>query len=217
MVAVEVLTASETTPGKPPPDPAAITEKVTKALGGDPTVYIARYQIREDRGVQSRLLLADPEAKAEYQLVVMAQVDVTKIRQRIGARAPAPAPAPEATQAAASPPQPGTTKLPEGEFSTYDVEIEQITSYKEYAAVREALLGKVGARRAQPVEFSRGRAVLNVESPVSAPDLARALTRALDGQLSVEPVVGSGVAAAGDGRLRLRVRAPAIAPKPLSN
>lgn len=212
MVAVELLTASETTPGKPPPDPAAISEKVAKALGGDPSVFIARYQIREDRGVQPRLLLADPEAKAEYQLVVMAQVDVAKVRQRVGARA---APAPEATEAAATP-QPEAEKTPEGEFSTFDVEIEQITSYKEYAAVRDALLGKIGARRAQPVEFSRGRAVFNVESPVPAQDLGRALSRALDGQLGVEPVAG-GVAAPGDGRLRLRVRAPAIAPKPLSN
>jgi hypothetical protein len=214
MVAVELLTASETAPGKPPPDPAAIGERVAKALGGDPSVYIARYQIREDRGVQPRLLLSDPEAKAEYQLVVMAQVDVAKVRQRVGARA-APAPAPEATEAAATL-QPETAQTPEGEFSTFDVEIEQITSYKEYAAVRDALLGKIGARRAQPVEFSRGRAVLTVESPVPAQDLGRALSRALDGQLGVEPVVG-GVAAPGDGRLRLRVRAPAIAPKPHSN
>lgn len=208
-VALELLMLSETAPGKPPPDPAALAEKAARALGGDPTLYVARFQIREDRGVQPRLLLADPDAKAEYQLVVMAQVDVEKVRQRVGARAVAPPSAPEGSTATKTPPTApaeAAEKAEDGSFSSFELELEQIASYREYAAVREALLGKLGARRALPVEFSRGRAVLSVESPIPAPALAAALRRALEGQLGVEPLA----AAQGDseGRLRLRVHAP---------
>lgn len=233
-VAVELLIAAETQPGKPPPDPSALRERAVKALGGDPSAYVSRYQIREDRGVQPRLLLPDPEAKAEYQLVVVAQVDVAKVRQRVGARPPAPpaeaaAADPAATRPAttsapakpggetaataqgAPPAPPPAEVLPEGGMASYDVEIEQLTSYKEYAAIREALLGKVGASRAAPVEFSRGRAVLSVEAPVVASQLPAALSKALGGSVVVDPVPAPpGVAA--EPRVRLRVRA---APLPL--
>ncbi len=237
-VAVELLIAAETQPGKPPPDPSALRERAVKALGGDPSAFVSRYQIREDRGVQPRLLLPDPEAKAEYQLVVVAQVDVAKVRQRVGARAPAPpaeaAAAKPAADPAASRPAttpapakpggeiaaatPGTAPapppaevLPEGGMASYDVEIDQLTSYKEYAAIREALLGKVGASRAAPVEFSRGRAVLSVEAPVVASQLPAVLSKALGGSVVVDPVPAPpGVAA--EPRVRLRVRA---APLPL--
>ncbi len=209
-VAVELLTASETTAGKPPPDPAALAERAARALGGDPAVYIARFQIREDRGVQPRLLLADPEAKAEYQIVVMAQVDVARVRQRVGVRAVAP-PGSDEAPPTAKPlvPEPGEAAASpaEGGFSSFELELEQIASYREYAAVREALLGKLGARRAMPVEFSRGRAVLSVESPIPAAGLAAALGRALAGEVFVEPVPG-----APDGRLHLRIRAAPVSP-----
>lgn len=214
-VGLELLMASETAAGKPPPDPAALAEKVSRALAGDPSAYVARYQIREDRGVQPRLLLEDPEAKAEYQLVVVAQVDVAKVRQRVGARAPAPAepaevPAPTKPTTAATEAEAAATAAPEsGGISTYDVEIDQLTSYHDYAAVRDALLGKIGAGRAAPVEFSRGRAVLTLDSPVPAAQLAGALNKALAGQLSVEPVTP--VAGTPEGRLRLRVRSAPVA------
>jgi hypothetical protein len=212
-VALELLMLSETAPGKPPPDPAALAEKAARALGGDPTIYVARFQIREDRGVQPRLLLADPDAKAEYQLVVMAQVDVEKVRQRVGARAVAPPGATEGGTATKAPPtapaeaaEKAEEKPEDGSFSNFELELEQIASYREYAAVREALLGKLGARQALPVEFSRGRAVLSVESPIPAPALAAALGRALEGQVGVEPLPAA--QGASEGRLRLRIRAP---------
>jgi len=115
-----------------------------------------------------------------------------------GTKAPPTAPA-EAAEKAEEKPE-------DGSFSSFELELEQIASYREYAAVREALLGKLGARRALPVEFSRGRAVLSVESAIPAPALAAALGRALEGQLGVEPLAAA--QGASEGRLRLRVRAP---------
>jgi hypothetical protein len=211
-VAMDLLTASETAAGKPPPDPSALAEKVSRALGSDPTVYVSRFQIREDRGVKPRLLLNDPDAKAEYQLVVMAQVDVARVRQRVGARAPA-GPETEPASAGTTKPAPTETspKPPEASVSTYDVELEAIPSYKEYAAVREALLGKLGVTRAEPVEFSRGRAVLSIDSPIPANQLAGALGKALGGQIRIESVAGASPGAP-EGRLRLRVQAGPVSP-----
>jgi len=140
---------------------------------------------------------------------VMAQVDVEKVRQRVGARAVAPPGATEggtATKAPPTAPAEAAEKAEDGSFSNFELELEQIASYREYAAVREALLGKLGARRALPVEFSRGRAVLSVESPIPAPALAAALGRALEGQVGVEPLPAA--QGASEGRLRLRIRAP---------
>jgi hypothetical protein len=209
-VAIELLTASETASGKPPPDPAAIAERVSKALGGDPSAYVSRFQIREDRGVQPRLLLADPDAKAEYQLMVNAQVDVAKVRQKIGARALPPAEAEPGAVPTKAPTPETPEKHDEASFSSFDLELDQLATYKQYAAVREALLGKIGARRAEPTEFTRGRALLALDSPVPAPGLALALNKALEGQLSLEAVPGA--AGAPEGRLHLRVKA---APVPL--
>ncbi len=216
-VAVELLAASEAAAGKPAPDSAALADRAARALGPDPTVYVARFQIREDRGVQPRLLLADPEAKAEYQLVVVAQVDVARVRQKVGARA-APAPADEGAPAPGQPPADAARppeKAPAGDFSHVRLEIEQIASYREYAAVREALVGRVGARSATPIEFTRGRAVLDVESPVAAPDLGAALGRALaGGQVAVEPLPAAGETGEARARVRIRSAAPPAPPGP---
>ncbi|MCC6642068.1 MAG: hypothetical protein IT386_12985 [Deltaproteobacteria bacterium] len=213
-VAVELLVASETAAGKPPADPAALAERAARTLGGDPTIYVARYQIREDRGVQPRLLLADADAKAEYQLVVMAQVDVAKVRQKVGARA-----APAAEEAAAAPKPPADEAAPDpekpatGEISRVRLEIEQVASYGEYAAVRGALLGKLGARSAMPIELSRGRAVLDVESPVAAAELAGALRRALaGGPVGIEALPPAAGAPPEQIRVRIRSATQAIPP-----
>ncbi len=210
-VAVELLAAAETAPGKPPPDPAAMAEKAGRALGADPTVFVARFQVREDRGVQPKLLLADPEAKAEYQLVVMAEVDVAKVRQRVGARAAPPSGAGDAAPPSASAPAPGAAPATgPGEVSTVEVEVEQVSAYREYAAIRSALLGTLGAQSAQPVEFSRNRFVLRVESAIPAAALPAELTRALGAEVALEPL-----AEAPEGRVRFRVRsAPLALPAP---
>jgi hypothetical protein len=111
-----------------------------------------------------------------------------------------------ATKAPPTAPAEAAEKAEDGSFSNFELELEQIASYREYAAVREALLGKLGARRALPLEFGRGRAVLSVESPIPAPALAAALGRALEGQVGVEPLAAA--QGASEGRLRLRIRAP---------
>ncbi len=217
-VAVELLTEAQTKKGGDAPDAAALAARASSALGADPMAYVTRYQIREDRGVRPRLLLADPEAKAEYQLVIMAQVDVGKIRRKVGAGvAPGPEEEEDAEEpaggyeAAAAPAQSGESM---GGISSFDVEIDRLATWSDYQAVRDALHDPIGAR-VEPVEFTRGRAVFSVASPVPPAELAAALSRALAGRVRIEPVQ-TGEAPEGD-RVRLRVAPPEGAQPPPRN
>lgn len=185
-VAVELLAAEEAAAGKPASEPAALRERAARALGGDPSAYVSRYQIRDDRGVQPRLLLTDPSAKAEYQLVVVAQVDVSRVRQKVGARAPAPvAPTPPSKEEAPVA-KPDEAPPADGAFAVYAVEVDQIGSYHEYTAIRQALVEKIGATQALPREVGRGRAVFTVEAPVPATALPAALSKAVGPSLPLE-------------------------------
>ena len=203
-VAVEILAAEEAASGKPASDPAALRERAAKALGGDPGAYVSRYQIRDDRGVQPRLLLTDPDAKAEYQLVVVAQVDVSRVRQKVGARAPAPAASPKPE---AAPAKTEEASLPEGGSASYLVEIDQIASYQEYAAIRQALVEKIGATRALPLEITRGRALFVVDAPVAATALPGALAKAVGPTIPLEI---AGTITAERVPLRIRTQKPPL-------
>lgn len=207
--AVELLAAEEAAAGKPPSDPAALRDRAAKALGADPSVYVSRFQIREDRGVRPRLLLADPEAKAEYQMVLVAQVDVARVRQRVGGREPAPSPKETA-------PDPAEPRAPETAASAaesaaptaYRVEVEGIGAYSEFVAIRDALATKLGATRALPVEVSRGKAVFAVEAPLPANGVPAALAKALGSSVPIElagPVTPERVP------LRVRAQKPPLA------
>jgi hypothetical protein len=155
--------------------------------------------------------LSDPEAKAEYQLVIMAQVDVAKIRRQVGAGSSSGAEAEDEDEAdeigagteAAAAPAPGGEAT--GGISSFDVEVDRLATWSDYQAVRDALHDPIGAR-VEPVEFTRGRAVFSVASPVPPTELAAALSRALAGKLRIEPVL-TGEAPEGD-RVRLRVAPP---------
>jgi len=188
------------------PDRAALEERVRGALGDDPLPYVARYQIREDRGVQPRLLLPDPTAKAEYQLVVMAQIDLARVRGRLGTT---PEPVydedllPPEADAPVAPPTARPARGPRPILLTY----EDVTSFRDYRTLRDVLTTEAGAEDVVPVEFSRHRATLRLSSPLPPAELAESLARALAGRYRLVALEASD-ATDGPARLRLRVLPP---------
>ncbi|HBZ70756.1 MAG TPA: hypothetical protein DEP35_13895 [Deltaproteobacteria bacterium] len=179
------------------PDPAATRPRVEAALAGDPRDYTARYRVTEDRGAGPRSVLADPAVKTEYAVKIEAQVDVARVRTRLVAAGLVPksaAPAP----------------LAPTELRHLTLVLESVPSYQAYVAVRSALVERAGAKSAQPREFSRGRAVLDVETAQPAAALAQGLPALLAPELRVETVAAEGDTV----RARLGVAAPPASSPP---
>ena len=179
----------------PEADAEATRPRVAAALTGDPRDYTSRYRVIEDRGVGPRMVLTDPAVATEYAVRIEAQVDVGRVRSKLGGAGLAlrAAPVPVAT---------ATT-----EILRFPVVLEGLTSYTTYTAVRRALVQRAGVRSARPLEFARGRAVLEVESTQAPAALAQALPGALAPELLVEPLPSEGDV------VRIRVTAvPAAVP-----
>ena len=151
-------------------DPAAIGPAVDAALGDDPRAYANRFRIVEDRGEAPALLVGDPNAATEYVMVVQAQVDVARVRQRLEQANLLVAPARDAA--------PG---------ERLRIVIEDLDGYAGYQAVR-TLLDDLGVRGAVPVEMERGRAVLEVESRLPPRELLDSLVRSAPPELRIDPV-----------------------------
>ncbi|HTF33754.1 MAG TPA: hypothetical protein VK714_08655 [Myxococcota bacterium] len=161
------------------PDPVATRPRVEAALAGDPRDYTARYRVTEDRGAGPRSVLSDPAVRTEYAVKIEAQVDVTRVRARLVAAGLVPksdAPVPVAPT----------------ELHHLTLVLESLPSYQAYAAVRSALVERAGAKSAQPREFTRGRAVLAVETAQPAAALAQGLPALLAPELRVETVSAEG-------------------------
>jgi hypothetical protein len=150
-------------------DPAAAEAAVDQALAPDPRTLASRYRILEDRGEGPALLLQEPGVEREYVMVVQADVDVARVRQRLER---AGLLAPSQSQAAAG--------------QRLRVVLEDLDGYAAYMAVR-TLLEEIGARDAVPLEIERGRAVLEVETRSSPDDLLAALQRSAPPELRIEP------------------------------
>jgi hypothetical protein len=148
------------------------------ALGQDPFRFAVAYQLLEDRGARPALLLSGEGVSEEYVVVVETQVERTPVRDAL-------------SQAGLL--GFGTGAGPAGRLP---VVLEGVHSYPAYRALRDAL----GADETHPLEFSRGRIVVEVDTDL-APEtlLARARAR-LPAGLAVErlPFEGRG--------LRLQVR-----------
>jgi hypothetical protein len=144
-----------------------------QALGDDPLAYATRFRIVEDRGARPALFSDTPGVETEYVVVVEVYVDVDRVRDALGRRGLAVRRAGGADRVALR------------------VVLEDLDGYPTYAAVR-ALLAKVGARSALPVELERGRAVLEVDSDRGPEALADALVRAAPPNLSLSPLSASG-------------------------
>lgn len=150
-------------------DPAAAEPAVDAALGPDPRSFANRFRILEDRGEGPALLVQEPGVATEYVMVVQAQVDVARVRQRLER---------EGLLVAAG----------EGSIGRrLRVVIEDLDGYAAYTAVR-TLLDELGVRGAVPVELERGRAVLEVESRIEPEDLLASIVRSAPPELRIEPI-----------------------------
>jgi hypothetical protein len=147
----------------------AEADAVLEPALGDPFAYATRYRIVDDRGERPALFIEDPEVDTEYVLVVRAQVDVERVRERLERR--------------------GLLGEPSGDRDRHRlrVVIQDIDSYASYMAVR-TLLDDLRVRSAVPVEMEQGTAVLEVESDRSAAQLLKALMRAAPPELRIQPL-----------------------------
>jgi hypothetical protein len=157
-------------------DPARVAE----ALGEDPFPYVVRFQVLEERGTAPPAGL--PAAPgAEYGVRLEALVELDRVRTRLV----------EAGLLAGRE-GPGIQVLP--------VTAEGLDSYRSYRSLRDALASE--SRSVRPIEFGRGRAVLEVETERSPGELLEAVRRAFPESVRLVPLV------VGNGELRLRVESP---------
>jgi len=141
---------------------------VDAALAPDPRAFANRFRILEDRGEGPALLVEGPGVETEYVVVVSAQVDVARVRQRL-VRA---------------------GLVPAGDLAPSQrlrIQIVDLDGYAGYMAVR-TLLDEIGVKGAVPVEMARGQAVLEVESRVPPAQLLAQLVKAAPPELRLEGV-----------------------------
>ena len=141
---------------------------VDAALAPDPRAFANRFRILEDRGEGPALLIEGPGVETEYVVVVQAQVDVARVRQRL-VRA---------------------GLVPAGDLAPSQrlrIQIVDLDGYAGYMAVR-TLLDEIGVKGAVPVEMARGQAVLEVESRVPPAQLLAQLVKAAPPELRLEGV-----------------------------
>ena len=153
-----------------PADAAATDPEaaVDAALAPDLRAFANRFRILEDRGEGPALLVEEPGVQTEYVMVVQAQVDVGRVRQRL-VRA---------------------GLLPAGDLAPSQrlrIVIEDLDGYAGYRAVR-TLLDDLGVRGAVPVQMDRGTAVLEVESRMPASELLAQLVRSAPPELRLDAV-----------------------------
>jgi predicted outer membrane protein len=150
-------------------EPEAAKQAVDRALAPDPREFANRFRIVEDRGEGPALLVVEPGVTTEYTVVVQAQVDVARVRQRLE--------------------RAGLLAPPTGEPTRERVRVvlEQVDGFAAYNAVR-TLLDELGARGAVPIELERGRAVLEVTSRLGTRELLDALVRSAPPELRIEPL-----------------------------
>jgi len=179
------------------PDPVTARPRVEAALAGDPRDYTARYRVTEDRGVGPRSVLSDPAVPTEYAVKIEAQVDVTRVKSHLAAAGLLPK---SDAQAPVAP----------TEVHHLTLVLESVPSFQAYATVRSALVDRAGAKSALPREFTRGRAVLDVETAQPAAALAQGLPALLAPELRVETVAAEGDTV----RARIAVAPPPASPPP---
>lgn len=152
------------------PEAAAPDLDLGKVLGGNPREFTVGYRVLEDRGERRALLVVDPEVATEYVLRVEVDVDVSRIESALEAA--------------------GLTIARPAEGSSQEVRVvvEDLPSYRAYAALRSHLIEAGGASSVIPDTFDRGRVELRVAGPLAPYELIDRLARPSPEGLRVEPV-----------------------------
>ncbi|MCG8591106.1 MAG: hypothetical protein MJE66_17580 [Proteobacteria bacterium] len=149
-------------------------------LGEDMVPYTTRFRILDDRGVRTALFSDEPGVSEEYVVVVEVAVDVSRVQTRLV--------------------EAGLIEGPETETVRVPLQVEGVELFGAYQALRDLLLGPVGARGVVPVEWERGRVALEVETDQASEILLARMLRASSDELDIQAL------AADEGPLRVRVR-----------
>jgi hypothetical protein len=142
-------------------------------LGKKMVPYTSRFRVIEDRGRRPALFADDPDVREEYVVIVEVHVDADRVQSKLVNAGLIPA---------------GEMPLGRNEML---LEVEGLDAYPAYVAFRDLLVGPVGAERVTPVEMSRGRALLYVQTTASAVDFLEALLTASPENLEIVPVQAS--------------------------
>jgi len=121
--------------------------RVSDALGNQALPYTTRYRIVDDQGERPTMFDDDADVASEYVVVVEVSVETDLVGQRLV--------------------EAGLLETDGGDSETtrVRVEVEGLLHYPAYVAMRELIRRAGGAVSVHPVEFARGRAVLDVELP----------------------------------------------------
>jgi len=150
-------------------EPGEAADVGPRLFGADASNYVIGFRVLEDLGAQPREYSPDPEITHEYVVLVEANVDARAVRARL-------------VEAGLLAPAGGS-----GPARRVHLILEDLPSYAAYEAVREALVERLQAESAVPLEFSAGRAVLDVVTREDARQLlARLAALALPG-IRIEP------------------------------
>lgn len=159
-------------------EPEDGSDPLRTALGNDMIPFTRSFRIVEDQGERPSLFNDDPDAATEYVVVVAVQVDVDRVRERLVS---AGLLASETTE---------TT------LKGIRVEIQGLTHYRGLEILMETMRGEeVRATSVIPMEFERGRTILNVKAEWGANELLERLLAAAPEELRILPMEVEG----GDG------------------
>jgi len=124
---------------------AAQTRRISKALGREMVAYTKSFRIVEDQGERQALFSDDPDVLTEYVVLLEVQVEVERVRARL-------------EEAGALRPQAASL------LTGIRLEVYGLSHYGGYSALLELLSSDaVGAAAVSPLDFARGRVVLQVE------------------------------------------------------
>lgn len=156
---------------------ASITDEapdLDTILGKKMVPYTSRFRVIEDRGRRPALFAEDPNVREEYVVIVEVQVDADRIQSKLVAAGLIPA---------------GEATLGRNEML---LEVEGLNAYSAYLAFRGVLEESAGAKRVTPVEMTRGRTVLDVETSASAVEFLELLLTVAPRELEISPVHAKG-------------------------
>ncbi len=170
--AAAMLPANYTPPAPPAHDEHAQADPnawLAERLGGDPFAYVTRFRILEDRGRRPATITAGRDAEYEYVVLAEVQLDLDAIRERME--------------------QIGLAeRRGNGQERRVLIVVEGLTSYPPLQKVRETIAHDRSVRSVVPVEFTRGRAVLAVDSDRGADAIVASLTQRAPEGLRITPV-----------------------------
>ncbi|MCH7600131.1 MAG: hypothetical protein IH973_10270 [Myxococcales bacterium] len=158
--------------GDPEYDPN--TPDLDAILGEKMVPYTLRFRVIEDRGRRPALFSDDPDVSEEYLVIVEVQVDVDRIQAKL---------------VEAGLLIPGENALGSNEVR---LEIDGLTIYPAYLAMRELLEGPLGATGVYPVEMGHGRTILDVETQASAVEFLEQMLILAPPAIEIVPVQASG-------------------------